>query len=76
MLEYEFETVRCVSGGYSLLGGFGLETEGYRALILQRAAEGWRYAGCIPKTQRTGGFIEAVDLIFERGAPDTQKEDA
>ena len=29
-------------------------------------AEGWRFAGWIPATQRAGGFIETIDLVFER----------
>jgi len=67
MLEYGFETVQCdYSSGYSLIGGVGLETDGHREIILRRAAEGWRYAGFVPKKQRTGGFIESIELIFER----------
>ena len=62
MLEYEFETVTCGADGYSLFGGVGLETTEHREIILRRAAEGWRYAGCIPRTQRAGGFIETMDL--------------
>lgn len=71
MLEYEFETIDCdAASGYSLFGGVGLSTEGHREAILRRAAEGWRYAGCIPASQRVGGFIETVDLIFEREKPE------
>ena len=66
MLEYEFETVQCESGGYSLFGGIGLETERHLEIILRRGAEGWRYAGFVPKKQRTGGFMESIELIFER----------
>ncbi|MDO4315694.1 MAG: hypothetical protein Q4C45_07930 [Oscillospiraceae bacterium] len=32
---------------------------------------GWRYAGFIPKRQRAGGFIETIDLVFERERPET-----
>lgn len=71
MLEYEFETVQCDYGaGYSLFGGIGLETDGHREAILRRAAEGWRYAGFVPAKQRAGGFIESIDLVFEREAED------
>lgn len=67
MMEYEFETVSCDYGsGYSLLGGVGLETDGHREIILRRGAEGWRYAGFVPKKQRAGGFIESIERIFER----------
>ena len=59
MLEYEFERVDCTgSGGYSFLG--------HQEIIRKRAAEGWRFAGWIPVTQRAGGFIETIDLVFER----------
>ena len=73
MLEYEFEEVACDEGGggYSLLGGFGMETVVHQEVILRRAAEGWRYAGFVPKRQWAGGFIETIDLVFERQRPDT-----
>ncbi len=29
--------------------GGGLETDGHREAILRRAAEGWRYAGFVPR---------------------------
>lgn len=66
MLIYEFETIRAEAEGDSLFGGVGLTAEGHRELILRRAEEGWRYAGCIPCSQRADGFIESWDLIFER----------
>ena len=63
MLEYEFERVDCTgSGGYSFLGGVGLATVGHQEIIRKRAADGWRFAGWIPATQRAGGFIETIDL--------------
>ena len=73
MLEYEFEEVACDEGGggYSLIGGFGMETVAHQAIILRRASEGWRYAGWIPKRQRAGGFIETIDLVFARQDPET-----
>ncbi|MDD3347013.1 DUF4177 domain-containing protein [Oscillibacter sp.] len=71
MLEYAFETVDCTGGGgYSLFGGIGLETIDHREIIQKMAGEGWRYAGSIPRTQRAGGFIETLDLVFERECPD------
>lgn len=70
MLEYEFETVSCDSlDGYRLFGGVGLETTEHQEVIRRRAAEGWRYAGFAPRRQRAGGFIESIDLIFEREIP-------
>lgn len=67
--EYEFETVNCDSAsGYSLFGGVGLTTEGHREIIAQRTSEGWRFVGVIPASQRAGGFIKTVDLVFERPA--------
>lgn len=71
MLEYEFENVTGDNAaGYSLFGGVGLETRRHQEIIQQRGADGWRYAGCIPRTQRAGGFIETMDLVFERECPD------
>lgn len=75
MLEYEFETLRCDGGGgYSLLGGIGLETEGHQAAILHRAGQGWRYVGWIPRKQRAEGYVEAIDLVFERQEPNDGQE--
>lgn len=66
MLQYEFERVECSAGGYSLFGGVGLETDGHREIICRRAYDGWRFVGSIPASQRAGGFIESIDLVFER----------
>ena len=73
MLEYEFEEVDCGEGGggWSPLGGFGMETVAHQEAIRRRAAEGWRYVGFIPRYQRAGGFIEPLDRVFERRRPDT-----
>ena len=32
---------------------------------------GMTLAGFIPKRQRAGGFIETIDLVFERQRPET-----
>ena len=72
MLEYEFEHVDCdEGGGYSLFGGFGIETVSHQEIICRRAAEGWHYAGVNPQRQRGGGEIETMDLVFERERPET-----
>ena len=73
MLEYEFENISCDDGGggYSLFGGIGIETVRHREIIRQRAADGWRYVGFLPKCQRGSGFIETIDLVFERERPET-----
>ena len=73
MLEYEFEEVDCGEGGggWSPLGGFGMETVAHQEAIRRRAADGWRYGGFIPRYQRAGGFIETIDLVFERQRPET-----
>ena len=52
MFTYEFETVECSASGYSLFGGVGLAMEGYQDIIRRRGREGWRFAGCVPATQR------------------------
>ena len=67
MFEYEFEVVDCDNAaGYSLFGGIGLETSRHREIICRRAEEGWQFVGCIPRSQRAGGFIETLDLVFQR----------
>ena len=67
MLEYEFEEVTCDE----VCGFYMRETAAHQEAILRRAAEGWRYVGFIPRYQRAGGFIETIDLVFERRRPDT-----
>ena len=47
------------------------ETLAHQEIILRRAAEGWRYVGFIPKRQRAGGYMETIDLVFERQRPET-----
>lgn len=73
MLEYEFESIDCSEGkgGYSLFGGFGMENISHQEVICRRAADGWRYVGFIPKRQRAAGFLETIDLVFERQRPET-----
>lgn len=67
MLEYEFEQLETEYGtGYSFFGGLKGTTEGHREIILRRAAEGWRFVTALPVTQRSDGYIEVMDLIFER----------
>jgi len=67
MLEYEFERIETEYGtGYSLFGGIKGSTEDHRAVILRRAAEGWRFVAALPVSQRSQGYVEAMDLIFER----------
>ena len=41
-------------------------TEDDQSRIWKRAAEGWRFAGLVPATQRARGFSEAIDLVFAR----------
>lgn len=67
MKEYDFVSLETEYGtGYSLLGGFRIDTMGHREIILEKAAEGWRYVGYVPTTQRASGQIDAIDLVFER----------
>lgn len=69
MLEYDFVSLETDWGtGYNLLGGVRIDTSGHREIIAQRAADGWRYVGWLPTTQRGTGQIDRIDLIFEREA--------
>lgn len=53
-------------GGWGLGGGVVYEIEDYRSVIDKRAANGWRYVGCIPIKQRGTGHTQEMDLIFEK----------
>lgn len=77
MLEYEFEEVWCDEGkrGWDLMGGFSIDSASHQEIIRRRAAEGWRYVGFLPKRQRAAGFLEIIDLVFERHRPEAGQEE-
>ena len=66
MYKYEYETVACGFDGWGFGSGNVYRIEDYRSIIAQRAADGWRYVGCIPTRQRGTGHTEEIDLIFEK----------
>ena len=66
MYEYEFERIEMSTTGYGLFGGLQRGSEEHLEIISRRAAAGWRYVGCIPVYQNKGGYIETIDLRFER----------
>ena len=71
MLKDAFEKSARDKGGAGLFGGFAMETAAHRETIRRRAAAGWRHVGFIPKRQRAAGFLETIDLVFERQRPET-----
>lgn len=40
--------------------------ENMRDVINRYANEGWRYVGFVPVLQRGNGYIEEIELIFEK----------
>ena len=66
MYQYDYETVSCGIGGR----GFGSDNiysiENYRFIIDKKAEIGWRYVGCIPTKQLGTGYVQEIDLIFEK----------
>ena len=66
MFKYEYETVSYTLDGWGPLSGTDYQAENYRAIIDNRAKEGWRYVGCIPTRQRGTGHTQEIDLIFEK----------
>lgn len=73
MLEYEFEEIWCDEGKrtWGPLGGFSMDSTAHQEVIRRRAAEGWRYVGFLPKRQRAAGFLEIIDMVFERERPES-----
>ena len=66
-MQVEFERVSVDYGtGYSFFGGIKGESFAHREIIQRRAAEGWHYAGSVPVVQRSSGYIEEINLVFER----------
>lgn len=51
------------------VSGFGITEyrfEKLRDVINRYANEGWRYVGFVPVLQRGNGYIEEIELIFEK----------
>ena len=73
MLEYELEEIWCAEGKrtWGPLGGFSMDSAAHQEVLRRRAAEGWRYVGFLPKRQRAAGFLEIIDLVFERERPES-----
>lgn len=64
MYQYEYEKIYVEASG-----GFGIteyQTMKYKPIIEKRSKNGWRYVGFIPTLQRGNGYIEEMDLIFEK----------
>lgn len=70
MYKYEFERIGSEITGWGMLAGSKYGTGGYRAIITERARDGWRYVGFIPAEQRGTGHIEEMDLVFEKEITD------
>jgi hypothetical protein len=59
--EYKFERVKAYKS--SFWGGF---SDSYQELIVQRAAEGWRFVQVFAPSIGIYGTSPEADLIFER----------
>lgn len=67
MYKYEYEKVSCDLDGWDFVSGNVYTiVEDYKAIIDKRANEGWRFVGHIPTVQRGTGFIQELELIFEK----------
>ena len=66
MYVYEYVTVRVYGQGWGPIGGAAWSIIDHKKIINERAAQGWRYAGYLPLTQRGTGHIEEIELIFEK----------
>ena len=71
MYVYEFERVSSQLSGWGFGSGNKYGSGDYREIIARRAREGWRYVGFLPKRQRAAGFLEIIDLVFERERPES-----
>lgn len=63
MYKYEYEKIT------TQVSGFGIteyKTIKHQKIIDQRASDGWRYVGYIPTLQRGNGYIEEMELVFEK----------
>lgn len=58
---YEYKYVNLLSDGVA-----AAKFQEHRVIIDQHAAQGWRYAGCIPTHISGSGVLCNLDLIFER----------
>ena len=67
---YEYFHVKVAANASPMHARYSIDPE-YQNIIDRAAAEGWRYVGFIPKRQRAGGYMETIDLVFERQRPET-----
>ena len=66
MYKYEYVTVTAYKQEVTFVNGASWEIWKHRDIIDARAAQGWRYVGYLPVKQRGAGFIEDLELIFEK----------
>ena len=66
MYKYEYETISCVIGGWGLSSDKIYSIDNYRFIIDKKAESGWRYVGYIPTKQLGTGYVQEIDLIFEK----------
>lgn len=66
MYKYEYEKIICDFSGWGAFSGNVYKIEEYKAIIEERANNGWRYVGFIPTKQRGTGHIQELELIFEK----------
>lgn len=63
MYVYKYHRVTTKVSG---LGITEYRFEKLHEVIDRYASEGWRYVGFVPVLQRGNGYIEEMDLIFEK----------
>lgn len=56
----------CMTTKVSGIGITEYRFEKLRDVINRYANEGWRYVGFMPVLQRGNGYIEEIELIFEK----------
>ncbi len=63
MYQYVYEKVYCEASG---IGITEYHTKNYKKIIEKRSSQGWKYIGYIPVVQRGNGYVEVIELIFEK----------
>lgn len=66
MYKYEYVKVVCSRGLLKYRNNEPVHIKDYRAIIDEKAQNGWRFVGFVPTKQVGYGYTQEIDLVFEK----------
>jgi len=64
--EYTYKEVECELEALHITFGHNMSFGSISEIIDRYAEQGWRYAGWVPCSVKTTGWLEKIQLVFER----------